>query len=87
MAPPPGTMEAAFEALLTTMIASFNDLSASSINCSAPPLIIIVAVLELGHCWNKLNLSAPICASREERRGEDQREQRRQYHPGLYPGV
>jgi len=63
MAPPPGTIEAALEALLTTIIASFIDLSASSINCSAPPLITIVAVLEFGQFWKRLNLSAPICFS------------------------
>jgi len=39
------------------------DLSASAINCSAPPLRIIVTVLEFGHSVKTLNLSAPICFS------------------------
>ena len=45
MAPPPATMLENFIALLTTIIESFNDLSASLINYSAPPLKTIVAVL------------------------------------------
>jgi len=46
MAPPPATMLENFIALLTTMIESFSDLSASLINYSAPPLKTIVAVLD-----------------------------------------
>lgn len=60
MAPPPATIFYALQHLLTIMIASFNDLSASETNYSAPPLRIIVAVLPLGQFLNKLNLSAPI---------------------------
>lgn len=44
MAPPPATTVEYFMALLTIMIASFNDLSASLMNYSAPPLKIMVAV-------------------------------------------
>eukprot|EP00919_Chromeraceae_sp_WS-2016_P013846 GHVR01032592.1.p1 GENE.GHVR01032592.1~~GHVR01032592.1.p1 ORF type:complete len:120 (-),score=3.78 GHVR01032592.1:764-1123(-) len=43
------------------MIASFRDRSASLMNCSAPPLKIIVADLVLGHSSKRLYLSAPIC--------------------------
>lgn len=43
IAPPPATISVVFMALLTIIIESFNDLSASFINCSAPPLKIIVA--------------------------------------------
>jgi len=60
IAPAPTTIFYAFKALLTIIIASFNDLSASAMNYSAPPLKIIVAVLVVGHPLNKLYLSAPI---------------------------
>jgi len=63
IAPPPTTIFYAFKALLTIIIASFNDLSASAINYSAPPLKIIVAVFVFGHSLNMLYLSAPICFS------------------------
>lgn len=63
IAPPPGTILDAFMHLLTIMMASLSDLSASWINCSAPPLKTMVAVLLLGQSMNMLNLSAPICFS------------------------
>jgi len=44
-------------------MASCTDLSASSINCSAPPLIIRVEDLDLMHLLKILYLSAPICFS------------------------
>jgi len=44
IAPPPATTVEYFMALLTIIIASFNDLSASEMNYSAPPLKIIVAL-------------------------------------------
>ena len=44
IAPPPATTVEYFIALLTIMIASFKDLSASLINYSAPPLKMIVAL-------------------------------------------
>lgn len=43
MAPPPATISVVFMALLTIMIESFKDLSASLMNYSAPPLKIMVA--------------------------------------------
>jgi hypothetical protein len=49
--------------LLTIIIASFNDLSASLRNYSAPPLKIIVAVLLFGQPVNKLYLVPPILFS------------------------
>lgn len=49
IAPPPGTMDENFMALLTIIIASLRDLSASWMNYSAPPLRTIVEVLDLGH--------------------------------------
>lgn len=45
VAPPPATTLLVLKHLLTIMMASFNDLSASLMNCSAPPLKIIVADL------------------------------------------
>lgn len=45
MAPPPATTLLVLKHLLTIIIASFNDLSASLMNCSAPPLKMIVADL------------------------------------------
>lgn len=45
IAPPPATIVLNFIALRTTIIASFRDLSASWMNCSAPPLRIMVADL------------------------------------------
>jgi hypothetical protein len=45
VAPPPATTLLVLKHLLTIMIASFNDLSASLMNCSAPPLKMIVADL------------------------------------------
>lgn len=60
MAPPPGTIFYVFITLLTIIIASFKDLSASLMNYSAPPLTIIVAVFDFGQSVKKLNLSAPI---------------------------
>jgi hypothetical protein len=45
MAPPPATIVENFMALRTTIMASFKDLSASWMNCSAPPLRMIVADL------------------------------------------
>jgi len=59
MAPPPGTIFLALTALLTIIIASFNDLSASAMNYSAPPLNTIVLVYDYGQPVNKLYLSAP----------------------------
>lgn len=61
VAPPPATTLFVLKHLLTIMIASFNDLSASLMNCSAPPLKMIVADFEWGQSSNKLYLSAPIC--------------------------
>jgi hypothetical protein len=45
VAPPPATTLLVLKHLLTIIIASFNDLSASLMNCSAPPLKIMVADL------------------------------------------
>lgn len=42
-APPPATTSVVFMALLTIIIESFKDLSASLMNYSAPPLKIMVA--------------------------------------------
>ena len=47
-------------ALLTIIIASLRDLSASWINCSAPPLNIIVVEVLLGQFLNKLYLKIKI---------------------------
>lgn len=41
------------------MMASCRDLSVSSINCSDPPLIIMVQVLASEQPVNKLNLQTP----------------------------
>lgn len=49
--------------LLTIIIESLRDLSASAINCSAPPLRIIVTDLADGHSVKILKRSAPICFS------------------------
>jgi hypothetical protein len=59
MAPPPATKLLAFMALLTIIMASFKLLSASWMSYSAPPLMMIVAVWDLGQFLNKLYLSAP----------------------------
>lgn len=61
VAPPPATTLLVLKHLLTIMIASFNDLSASLMNCWAPPLRMIVADLVWGHSSKRLYLSAPIC--------------------------
>ena len=61
MAPPPGTTDAFFTALRTIMMASCKERSASSMNCSDPPLKTMVAVLALGHPVNRLYRSAPTC--------------------------
>lgn len=61
VAPPPATTLFVLKHLLTIIMASFNDLSAYFINCSAPPLRMIVADFEFGQFSNKLYLSAPIC--------------------------
>lgn len=63
VAPPPATTLLVLKHLLTIMMASFKDLSASLMNCSAPPLKMMVADLVFGHSSNKLYLSAPICFS------------------------
>mmetsp|Transcript_45718 Transcript_45718/g.74573 ORF Transcript_45718/g.74573 Transcript_45718/m.74573 type:complete len:229 (+) Transcript_45718:458-1144(+) len=63
IAPPPGTTALYLRALLTTMIASCRERSASSINCSAPPLRITVADLASGHPVKRLYRSEPICLS------------------------
>jgi len=49
--------------LLTIIIESFNDLSASCINYSAPPLNRIVADKDFGQSLKILYLSAPIYIS------------------------
>lgn len=49
VAPPPATTLLVLKHLLTIIMASFNDLSASLMNCYAPPLKIIVADFVLGH--------------------------------------
>jgi len=59
----PATILLAFIALLTIIIESLRDLSASCINYSAPPLKIIVAVLDSEQSLKRLYLSAPICTS------------------------
>ena len=61
MAPPPATTCVFFLALLTIMMASWRDLSASSMKASLPPLSTIVAVLALGQPVKRLYLSAPTC--------------------------
>mmetsp|Transcript_20316 Transcript_20316/g.19254 ORF Transcript_20316/g.19254 Transcript_20316/m.19254 type:complete len:209 (-) Transcript_20316:781-1407(-) len=63
MAPPPATTEYARMALLTIIIASFKDLSASSMYWSAPPLRTIVQDLVPTHSVNKLYLSEPSWTS------------------------
>jgi hypothetical protein len=63
VAPPPATTLFVLKHLLTIIMASFRDLSASLINCSAPPLKIMVADLAFGQFSNKLYLYAPICFS------------------------
>ncbi len=50
VAPPPATTLLVLKHLLTIMIASFSDLSASLMNCWAPPLRMIVADL----VWHKI---------------------------------
>lgn len=52
----PATTASFFMALLTIMIASWRDLSVSSMNCSAPPLRIMVQVFAWGQPVNKLYL-------------------------------
>lgn len=59
MAPPPATIAYAFTALLTIIMASFKDLSASSMYWSAPPLKTIVQDLLPTHSLNILYLSFP----------------------------
>lgn len=59
MAPPPATIELNFMARLTTIIESLRDLSASLMNWSAPPLKIIVAVLDYGQSLKVLKRSEP----------------------------
>jgi len=60
IAPAPGTTAVAFMHLFTTITASCKDLSASSINYSAPPLKIIVDDFDWKHVSKMLYLSAPI---------------------------
>lgn len=60
MEPAPAITYGALTALLTTIIASWSDLSDSSINYSAPPRIIIVTTFTSLNPVKKLNLSAPI---------------------------
>ena len=67
MAPPPGTTDLFFMARLTIMMASCKLRSASSMNCSEPPLSTMVAVRALGQPLNRLYLSAPTCACPWER--------------------
>ena len=52
----PATTASFFIVLLTIMIASWSDLSVSSMNCSAPPLNMNVHVLASGQPLNKLYL-------------------------------
>lgn len=59
MAPPPATTAYALMALLTIIMASFNDLSASSMYWSAPPLRTIVHDLVPAHLVKRLYLSDP----------------------------
>lgn len=56
VAPPPATTLFVLKHLLTIIIASLSDLCAYFMNCSAPPLKIIVADFVLGHSSNKLYL-------------------------------
>ena len=63
MAPPPATIESFFTARRTIMMASCNERSTSSMNCSAPPRRIIVAVLARGQPVKMLYRSEPICIS------------------------
>mmetsp|Transcript_29041 Transcript_29041/g.78210 ORF Transcript_29041/g.78210 Transcript_29041/m.78210 type:complete len:283 (+) Transcript_29041:296-1144(+) len=63
IAPPPGTTSACFKARRTIMMASCNDRSASSMNCSLPPLSTMVAVLACGQPMNMLYRSAPTWRS------------------------
>lgn len=58
----PATTASFFMALLTIMMASWRDLSVSSMNCSAPPLRIMVQVLAWGQPVNKLYLKKRIRA-------------------------
>ena len=59
MAPPPATTASFFIARLTIMMASCNERSVSSMNCSAPPRRMSVQVLLLGTPVKKLYLSPP----------------------------
>ena len=61
VAPPPATTLLVLKHLLTIMMASLRDLSAYFMNCSAPPLKMMVADLALGQSSKRLYLSAPIC--------------------------
>jgi len=63
IAPPPATILVAFIYLLTIIIESLRDLSASAINCSAPPLRTKVQDIAFGHSVKTLKRSAPICLS------------------------
>ena len=63
MAPPPATTAYALIALLTIMIASFSDLSASSMYWSAPPLNTMVHDFVPTHLVKRLNLSEPSWTS------------------------
>jgi hypothetical protein len=62
-APPPGTILLALKHLLTIIIASFRERSASLMNCSAPPRITMVAAFPWLHFSKMLNRSAPSCLS------------------------
>mmetsp|Transcript_18697 Transcript_18697/g.20876 ORF Transcript_18697/g.20876 Transcript_18697/m.20876 type:complete len:210 (-) Transcript_18697:45-674(-) len=59
IAPPPATIEECLRALLTTMMASWIDLSISAMNCSPPPRRMIVAVVALEQPLKKLKRSPP----------------------------
>merc|ERR1712167_392148 len=63
IAPPPPTTLVFFIALRTIMMASWSERSASSINCCAPPRIMIVDDLVPEHCLKRLYRSPPICFS------------------------
>lgn len=63
MDPAPGTISELVIHLNTIIIASFIDLSTSSINCFAPPLKIMVTDLVFKHSLKILYLSFPICTS------------------------
>ena len=60
---PPPTMAVFFMADLTIMKESWMDLSASSMNCWAPPRMMSVAALLLVQFSNRFHRSAPICCS------------------------